>query len=518
MASDPARLDFTGVDPNKDKLKVGVVGAGTMGRGIAQVVVTCGCTVRFYDTEPENISEACGFIQSMLDRAVEKNRMTAEQARSSIANISTAQSFSDLSECHLIIEAATENLETKWNIFGELEKATGDTTILATNTSSLSVTTIASRCQHPERIAGFHFFNPVPLMKLVEVVEGVRTASWVTDFLHKVGQRLGLEPIRVADTPGFLVNQVGRGYTIEAAHLLNEGIAEVTDIDQIMRVAAGFPMGPFELMDLTAIDVTQPATELIYEQFFHEPRYRPSNLMKARMEAGLLGRKTGQGFYKYEGKNRLTPQSQSLPTYDSRPFWLAPSQTEETAELAKHLQNLGAVLDERMEPDGQSLILITPLGKDATTTACEMKLDPSHSIAVDMLFPLDKHITLMKTPVTDPSFTNSALGLFARDGTPVTVIRDSAGFVAQRILAMIVNIGCSIAQTGSATPENIDKAVTLGLGYPHGPLAFGDILGVDKILQILNSIFANTGDPRYRPTPWLKRRALLGISLLSSET
>ncbi len=518
MARSTDPTDLTGIDAIKDNLKVGVVGAGTMGRGIAQVVATSGWSVKLFDIEPENTKNACRFIEKMLARAVEKKRMSSEQAKASMANVSIVDSMAGLCDCQIIIEAATENLDIKRKIFDELETVAGDQTILATNTSSLSVTTIASRCRHPERIAGLHFFNPVPIMKLVEVVGGVRTATWVTEFLYHFGRRLSLEPVRVTDTPGFLVNQVGRGFTIEAAHLLNEGIATFADIDRIMRDAAGFPMGPFELMDLTAIDVTQPATELIYEQFYHEPRYRPSTLMKTRMDAGLLGRKTGRGFYKYEGNNQLIPAHPPAPSYDNRPIWLAPAQPEISEKLMALLKNLGAVVDNGKTAGDQSLILITPLGTDATTTAHEMKLDPKRSIAIDTLFRLDKHRTLMKTPVTASPFTMSAQGLFASDGTPVTIIRDSAGFVSQRIVAMIVNIGCSIAQTGSAIPEDIDKAVKLGLGYPHGPLTFGDILGADKILQILNSIFACTGDPRYRPTPWLKRRALLGISLLTSET
>ncbi len=355
-------------------------------------------------------------------------------------------------------------------------------------------------------------------MKLVEVIDGVRTEPWVADFLVGLGTRMGREPVRVADAPGFLVNQVGRGYTIEAAHLCSEGVAGFADVDRIMRDAAGFRMGPFELMDLTAIDVTHPATEMIYEQFFHEPRYRPSTLMKTRMEAGLLGRKTSKGFYAYEDGKQQAPEEDASPEYDGRAVWVSPSNVESREQIVGLLEKLNANLDDGEAPGEESLIIVSPLGIDATTASLEEGLNPEHTIALDTLLGLEARRTIMKTPVTDPNFTASARGLFASDGIPVTVIRDSSGFVAQRILAMIVNIGCSIAQSGAATPEDIDKAVTLGLGYPHGPLAFGDFLGADRVLEILISIFEITGDPRYRPTPWLRRRALLGKSLLTPES
>lgn len=506
------------IDPNQDDLVIGVIGAGAMGRGIAQVAATGGCTVKMFDTRAESSKEAFEFIGGMLNRAVEKNRMSADDADASMARISIAATMSELDDCHAIIEAATENLDIKRKIFAELESIVGDEIILATNTSSLSITTIASSCEHPERVAGFHFFNPVPLMKLVEVIDGVRTDPKIADFLFELGKRMGREPVRVADAPGFLVNQVGRGYTIEAAHLCSEGVAAFVDVDRIMRDAAGFRMGPLELMDLTAIDVTHPATELIYEQFFHEPRFRPSTLMKTRMEAGLLGRKTKQGFYTYEGGKQQTPEETAPPSYNGRPIWVSGARAGAQAQIANILQGAGANIDSGDQPGDNSIIVVAPLGKDATTACLEEGLDPTRAVAIDTLIGLDKRRTIMKTPVTDPAFADAAAGVFAADDTPVTVICDSAGFVTQRILGMIVNIGCSIAQSGAATPADIDKAVTLGLGYPHGPLAFGDALGADTVLEILTSIHQITGDPRYRPTPWLRRRAQLGVSLLTPES
>lgn len=506
------------IEPTDENLIVGVIGAGAMGRGIAQVAATGGCHVKIYDTRQESSVEAVEFISGMLNRAVDKGRMEKEGAKTAIARIEIVDAMAGFGDAHVVIEAATENLNIKRKIFAELESVVADDIILVSNTSSLSITTIASECTHPERVAGFHFFNPVPLMKLVEVIDGVRTASHVPDFLMGLGKRMGRVPVRVADAPGFLVNQVGRGYTIEAAHLNSEGVADYVTVDRIMRDAAGFRMGPFELLDLTALDVTHPATELIYQQFYDEPRYRPSSMMNTRMEAGLLGRKTKQGFYAYEGGKQTVPEEAAAPTYDGRKVWVSPTNSDAHTDVTALLKTLHANIDEGEEPDDASLVIVMPLGLDATTAALEEGANPEHTIALDTLFPLSLRRTLMKTPITKPDYADAALGLFNSDETKACIINDSAGFVAQRILAMIINIGCSIAQSGAATPEDIDKAVTLGLGYPHGPLSFGDTLGADRILEILLSVHEVTGDPRYRPTPWLRRRALLGVSLLTPQS
>lgn len=506
------------IDPWEENLIVGIIGAGAMGRGIAQVAATGGCRVKLYDTGDGASQEAVDFITQMLNRAVEKGRMDDTEATSAVARIQIIEAMTEFGDANVVIEAATEKLDIKRKIFAELESIVADDIILATNTSSISITTIASECAHPERIAGLHFFNPVPLMKLVEVINGVRTAAPAIDFLMALGKRMGREPVRVADAPGFLVNQVGRGYTIEAAHLQSEGVADYVTVDRIMRDAAGFRMGPFELLDLTALDVTHPATQLIYQQYYEEPRYRPSSMMNTRMEAGLLGRKTGQGFYGYEGGKQDTPEETPTPAYDGRKVWVSPTNPDAHAEVSTLLSAMNANLDEGDTPGDQSLAIVMPLGIDATTTALEEDVNPEHTVALDTLLPLSARRTLMKTPVTNGSYAAAAHGLFATDGTPVCVINDSAGFVAQRILVMIINIGCAVAQSGAATPEDIDKAVTLGLGYPYGPLGFGDALGPDRVLETLLSIHEMTGDPRYRPTPWLRRRALLGVSLLTAES
>lgn len=499
-------------------LTVAVVGAGAMGRGIAQVAATGGMRVLIHDARPGAAAEARDFIGRMLDRAVENGRMTVADASAATARVTPVDSVEALAPSDVVIEAIVEDMTTKARLFAELEATVRPDCILASNTSSLSITRIAAACADPARVAGLHFFNPVPLMPLVEVIAGTRTAPETLEFLTALGARMGRTPVRVADAPGFLVNQVGRGYTIEATHLVSEGVADFVDVDRIMREAAGFRMGPFELLDLTGLDVTHPATVEIYEQCFHEPRFRPATLMSQRMQAGLLGRKTGTGHYAYPEGKQAVPAEPAPPGFEGGSFWVDPTLPAAAAELKRIVKAAGGKLDEAHVPEPGSVALITPLGEDATASAVAQGLEATRVVAVDALFGFAGRRSMMGTPVTRPEVLRTAQALLAADGTPVTVLRDSPGFVAQRILACIVNIASQVATHGIATPADIDRAVTLGLNYPKGPLAWADALGPNRILAILEGICRCTGDPRYRPDPWLRRRAQLGVSMLAEDT
>jgi 3-hydroxybutyryl-CoA dehydrogenase len=505
-------------DANRRDLTVGVIGTGAMGRGIAQVAAAGSMQVLMSDSRPGAAEEARGFIEKMFARAAEKGTITKDEAVGAVNRIRIVGGPVDMKSCQVVIEAIVENLEAKQKLFAELEAVVAPDCILATNTSSLSVTTIASKLKTPQRFAGFHFFNPVPLMKLVEVIDGLRTEEWVGEALMAVGRRMTREPVRLKDAPGFLVNQVGRGFTLEAAHLAYEGVAAFADVDRVMRDVGGFRMGPFELMELTGLDVTHPASELIYRQFFEEPRYRPNLIMRSRYEAGVLGRKSKRGFYEYDAEMKpLVPAEPRVPAARPESVWVSPVEAQGHAVLAELLSKLGTRRETAAKPSSGALILVTPIGEDATTCAVEQGLDPKRTVAVDTLFPMVKRRTIMGTPLTGAAYRDAAHGLLAADGVPVTVCRDSPGFIAQRIVAMIVNIGCSIAQSRTAGPADIDKAVTLGLNYPNGPFRFGDVLGPDRVYKVLSAMHRIYGDPRYRPNIWLTRRAKLGVSLLTPE-
>jgi 3-hydroxybutyryl-CoA dehydrogenase len=505
-------------DANRPDLLIGVAGTGAMGRGIVQVAAAGGIKVLMTDSRPGAAQEARDFVEKMLTRAAEKGSMSRDDVAAAMARIRVVNEIGDFKPCHVVIEAIVEDLEAKRKMFADLEDIVSPDCILVTNTSSMSVTTIAAKLKTPHRFAGFHFFNPVPLMKLVEVISGLLTEDWVCDAMMVIGRRMTREPVRLTDAPGFLVNQVGRGFTLEATHLVHEGISTFTDVDRVMRDVGGFRMGPFELMDLTGLDVTQPASELIYHQFFQEPRYRPNLIMRARYEAGVLGRKTKKGFYDYDANMKpvVAPELAPPPAYPGH-VWVSPAESQGHRILAELLRKLGVVREVGSKPSADALILLTPIGDDATTSAVDWGLDPKRTVAVDTLFPMVKRRTMMCTPLTDPVYRDAAHGLLASDGVPVTVCRDSPGFIAQRIVAMIVNIGCSIAQSRTAQPADIDKAVTLGLNYPNGPFKFGDVLGVARVHRVLASMYRIYGDPRYRPNIWLTRRARLGVSLLTPE-
>ncbi len=497
--------------------RLAVVGTGAMGSGIAQIAAQAGVQVYLFDTQAAAAEKCRNSLDAMFAKLVEKGKMQPAAREAALAKLHVVSQLAQLRECDLVIEAIVENLDAKRALFRELEAVVAPECVLATNTSSLSVTAIAAACQYPQRVAGYHFFNPVPLMRVVEVVDGLLTDAEAIDKLMALSARMGHTAVRCKDTPGFIVNHAGRGFGTEALRILGEGIAAFNDIDDILRGAASFRMGPFELMDLTGVDVSHPVMESIYNQYYQEPRYRPSPILANRVAGGLIGRKAGRGFYEYTNGERRKLAAAPVPAVRPQRVWvshLTPSVTEPIKAL---VAKLGVPLDSGYMPHANSLCVVTPMGEDATTQAIVENLDPRRTVAVDTLFPLERHRTVMLTPLTSPEMRIAAHGLFGGDGVGVSVINDSPGFVAQRVVAMIVNIGCDIAQQRIATPQDIDRAVTLGLGYPNGPLAMGDALGARRILEILESLQKFYGDPRYRPSPWLKRRAMLGASLLTAE-
>jgi 3-hydroxybutyryl-CoA dehydrogenase len=491
---DVSRTDFT----------AGVAGAGTMGRGIAQVLAQCGARTLLFDAQPGAAQKGKATIADALGKLAEKGRLKTTDVDAALGRLEVVDKLEKLSPCHVVVEAIIEDLAAKRELFSKLEAIVGESCVLASNTSSLSVTAMAAACQRPERVAGYHFFNPVPVMKIVEVVDGVLTAPWVTDALTALARRFGHEPVRCKDTPGFVVNHAGRAFVPESLRVLSEGVADFATIDRILVDAAGFRIGPFGLMDLVGLDVAHAVMKSMYEQYYEEPKYRPSFLSEPRVAAGLLGRKTKRGWYTYGADGSAEKiYEPSVPTAMPRSMWAAP-------ELLDLLP--GSSTSKNAE-----ICFVAPLGKDVSTTALELGLDPAHTVGVDPLFGFAKRRTLMTNPATRKDVRAAAHAMLAFDDVPVSVINDSPGFVAQRVVAHIVNVGCDIAQMRIAAPADLDRAVVLGLGYPRGPLAMGDALGAQKILTILENMHAIFQEPRYRPSPWLRRRAQLGLSLLTQE-
>jgi 3-hydroxybutyryl-CoA dehydrogenase len=498
---------------------IGIVGAGAMGRGIAQIAAQAGSTVLLYDTQPQAITAAQQALHTQWDKLQEKGRLDAAQVAACKARLQCAGSLRDLSGCELVVEAVVEKLDVKAALFAELETLLRPDAVLASNTSSLSITAMAAQLKRPQRLAGYHFFNPVPLMKVVEVIAGLKTDPAVCTALSDYARQMGHTPVAAQDTPGFIVNHAGRGYGTEALRIASEGVADFATIDRILRDQAGFKLGPFELMDLTALDVSHPVMESIYHQYYEEPRYRPSVITAQRLAGGVVGRKVGEGFYRYD-KNvaQIAPEPAAPQVAEMPPVWVS-SRAARRAELLQLLKDLGAKIETGQSPSPTALTLVAPLGFDVTTVAVVERLDPARTIGIDLLVDdaTTKRRVLATNPATRTDMRDAAHALFARDGKAVSVIRDSAGFVTQRVVANIVNIAADICQQRICTPADLETAVTLGLGYPLGPLAMGNLYGPTNVLEVLFNMQTVYGDPRYRPSPWLRRRGAIGLSLMHEE-
>ncbi|MDQ6685175.1 MAG: 3-hydroxyacyl-CoA dehydrogenase, partial [Pseudomonadota bacterium] len=496
-------------------LIVGIVGAGTMGRGIVQLFAQAGHRVRCFDAQPGASTQAIDYVAGMIGRGVEKCRLPAAQFEQTRARMHACTELSQLADCDVVIEAIVEDLEVKRALFRELEATVGEDAILASNTSSLTVSEIAAACARPQRVAGLHFFNPVPLMKVAEVIAAARTSAGTVETLRALTEGAGHRPVLAADQPGFLINHAGRGLYTEGLRILEEQVASPADVDDVLRDAMGFRMGPFELLDLTGLDVSSKVMASIYEQFHHEQRFRPSSLVAPRVAAGLFGRKSGEGWYRYEDGKKLASLTRSVPvlTAGAR-IWIDPD-----AGGAELLHDAVAKAGARAVADAREadVAIVQPWGHDATTTALRLGLNAERCVAVDPLTPFMLRRTLMLTAVSSEAARETALALLASDGVPLTVINDSPGFIAQRVMATIVNIAANIAQRGIASVADLEDAVQLGLGYPHGPLGWGDRIGGPRILAILRAQQDATGDPRYRPSPWLTRRVGLGMPLVTPE-
>ena len=492
---------------------VGVIGCGVMGRGIVQIAALAGSQVWLADAR-EGAAAAKQTLATTFETLISRGKLTPDAANAALSRILPATSMDQLADCDMIIEAIIEDLEAKKTLFATLETIVGSDAILASNTSSLSVTAIAAGLKHPARVVGFHFFNPVPVMKIVEVIGGILTEEKIVTQMLTIGQAWGHTAVRAKDTPGFIVNHAGRGFGTEGMRILSENVTTIATLDAILRDTAGFKLGPCELMDMTGLDVSHPVMESIYHQYYEEPRFRPQGLTRQMLNAGLLGRKVGRGFYQYDGGGKKILDA--MPTQarsDAQSVWLSRAQPA----LAERLIAAGLAVESGAAPSESALCIVTPIGQDCTTCVIAEGLDARRTVAIDALFDSPLHHVLMTNPATDPTYLARACDAFSATGAKVSVIRDSSGLVAQRVVAHIINVACEIAQQAIALPTDIDRAVVLGLGYPHGPLAWGDLLGASTVLQILANMQQQTGDMRYRPSAWLQRRAALGLSLLHIE-
>jgi 3-hydroxybutyryl-CoA dehydrogenase len=495
--------------PDAPDYVVGVAGAGAMGQGIAQVAAAGGMRTLLLDAKTGAAGAAQRTIGGRFDRLVEKGRTSADQADAAKARLEVVEGPAGLAPCDAVVEAIFEDLEIKRALFKEIEASVGPGCLIASNTSSIPIAAIARGCERRDRIAGMHFFNPVPLMRLVEVIKGPETAELVAETLAALGRRMGRVPVTVKDAPGFLVNLGGRAYTTEALRIAHEAVATPAQIDAILRDCRQFRMGPFELMDLTGVDVNFPVSQIVYDGYMHEPRLKTSPNHKALYDAGRFGRKTGVGWFRYDEKGRVVDPPSPDHGSDAAPATRV-ALAEPDQRLAAFCTEIGLTV---AEDDGAAPVLAAPIGEDASHAALRTGANFRRLVAIDLLCDWTERVTIMTAPGAAPAVRDAVAAAIAVSGRKVTAIKDSPGFVAQRVCAMVANLGCYMAEIALATPADIDLAMKLGLNYPLGPLELVEDMGAEETRRILSQLQAITGDDRYRPTPWLTRRARLGLPI-----
>ncbi|HHI82227.1 MAG TPA: 3-hydroxyacyl-CoA dehydrogenase [Rhizobiales bacterium] len=485
-----------------------------MGQGIAQVALQGGLRVVIHDARKGGAADGIKAVGARLDRLVEKERISEEDANRFKLNITAVAQLEDLADCDVVIEAVFEDLDLKRGIFSQLEETVSPECLLASNTSSLLIASLARGAKQPQRIAGMHFFNPVPLMKLVEIVRGPDSDDKTVAALTDLAQKMGRTPVVVADAPGFLVNHGGRAFTVEAMRILHEGVATPAQIDAIMRDCWGYRMGPCELMDLTGVDVNLPVSEIVAKGFSDDPRLKTSFPHRALFEAGRLGRKTGRGHYRYDENGKMIDP----PSPDFVPG-CAPAEKLFLGEAVDELLEFAETLDCKIlfDDDGESPILAAIVGEDCSNFSARTGIDYRRLVCAELLGDTTNRVTLATTPGADHAVRDTVAALIVKSGRAVTLIKDSPGFIGQRISAMVANLGCELAQIGIAPPREIDTAMKLGLNYPKGPLELTEELGPDLVMGILQRLQVITGEDRYRPSLWLKRRALLGLSIYTEN-
>ena len=482
-----------------------VVGAGIMGIGIAQVAAQAGHTVMLFDTREGAAIEAKDKLAKTLDALVAKGKLRAEDAAQTLSRIEMLSALEAAASARLVVEAIVENLTVKRGLFQQLEAIVAQDCVLATNTSSISVTAIANGLQHPQRLVGMHFFNPVPLMKLVEVVSGLQTDPAVAAAIFDLSLVWGKVPVHARSTPGFIVNRIARPYYAETLALLLEQAATPAVLDACLR-AAGFRMGPCELMDLIGHDTNLAVTQSVYEANFFDKRFVPSLVQREMVDGGLLGRKSGRGFFAYgDGAAAATPESiESMPLPTAKLLRLH-GQGPLAEGFATALEKTGqAFLRVQasdwlgLEVDGAQLRLTD--GRPASQLGAEVAV-------FDLPRLVGKGAALAWAPSlrASPAWTGTAARwLAALDFKPQRVA-DTPGLVVARTLAMLINEAADAVQQGVCTPEGADAAMKLGVNYPAGPFEWLAQWNAPAVIALLDTLDAHYRGERYRVSPWLRK-------------
>jgi 3-hydroxybutyryl-CoA dehydrogenase len=459
---------------------VAVAGAGTMGAGIAALAVEASLPTLLYDPDPDALARAPDGATPVRDIA-------------------------RLAECGLVIEAAPEDLELKRALFAQLAAIVEPDCVLATNTSSLSVTALAAGLPNPERVVGMHFFNPPARMRLVEVVAGAESGRDALAVAREAGEAMGKHVIEAADGPGFLVNRCNRPFALEALRLVQEGLATPEQIDRICRMGGGFRMGPFELMDLVGLDVGLAVSRSFYEQSYGEPRWRPSPLAARQVAAGRLGRKSGRGWYAYPAGR--PPDPDPPEPGGGRGLVRIGGEGRAAADLRAAAAAAGWDVDGSDVPgvvvDGHRIV--------ACDRAALTALDPGGAAAgFHLVPPFGRLVELTAQPTTAPAALEAAETFFSSLGMHAELVGDAPGLVLGRIVAQLVNEACFALGEGVGSAADIDAGMVLGLNHPRGPLAWAQEIGPAAVLGVLAGLRSEYREERYRPAPALVRAVRAG--------
>ncbi|MFF3328528.1 3-hydroxyacyl-CoA dehydrogenase [Streptomyces sp. NPDC002888] len=485
---------------------VAVVGTGTMGQGIAQVALAAGHPVRLYDAVPGRAREAAAAIGARLDRLVEKDRLTGADRDAARGRLTAAESLAGIADCALVVEAVLERLDAKQELFRALEDVVAEDCLLATNTSSLSVTAIGGALSNPGRLVGLHFFNPAPLLPLVEVVSGFATDVTSATRAYETARAWGKTPVACADTPGFIVNRMARPFYAEAFAVYEAQGADPATIDAVLRESGGFKMGAFELTDLIGQDVNESVTHSVWQSFFQDVRFTPSLAQRRMVESGRLGRKSGQGWYDYrEGAERAEPHTAE----GARPpaYVVAEGDLGPASEVLALIREAGIQIRAEEEDHGTRLVL--PSGGQLVLADGQTSVEFRDVVYFDLALDYRRatRIALSASQDTAPQTLAEATGLFQALGKDVSVIGDVPGMIVARTVARVVDLAHDAVAKGVATEEDIDTAMRLGVNYPLGPFEWSRRLGRSWACALLDDLHQRDPSGRYAPSLALYRHA-----------
>jgi 3-hydroxybutyryl-CoA dehydrogenase len=511
MLADDRPDRWEGALPIHRHATVGVIGTGTMGSGIAQVASGAGHPVKIFDAQPGAIVRAIENIEANLRQSVDRGKLSTKDASAIESRITPVSGLEKLADTALVIEAIVEIFEVKQEIFRQLERVVSPDCILATNTSSLSVTELAAALDKPERFVGMHFFNPAPLMELTEIVSGLATDPKIVATAAATAKAWNKTPVHAKSTPGFIVNRVARPFYAEALRLISEQAADPTTIDELVRESGGFRMGPFELMDLIGNDINFAVTESVFRASFFDPRFTPSLIQQELVRAGYFGRKSRRGFYRYDKE-----ASRPSPTFEP------PVQSPKELCFSEP-QPITQALLERLQksfPDASRSSVTTPANQVAqvdeallrltdgrTASRVAYELGTPNVVLIDLAYDYGKARTLAVARAdqcSDQAYY-SVVGLLQKAGFNVARLEDLPGLAVMRIVAMIINEAADTVHYGVSSKCDVDLAMCKGVNYPAGPFAWAGSLGTTILHEVLSNLAKHYGEDRYRTSPLIER-------------